>query len=175
MAVNVSGNLTNANLFSKSFANLFNLLSNKNNVVDPVFSNSTRTMVYARFPDINNIHSEGYPFFVILPADISNSEFNLAQDTSKHEFSFMIEIYCTDRIRGKEGKGNYSIGIQYVDELTDSIIKTLLNATNRIILNNYGLGTPRIETQSIDTIEINDDLVWIRRIFLDFKKRLRTG
>ena len=173
--VNASANLTKSNLFSQSFANLFNLINSKTNVPDPVFTNSKRTMVYSREPDILNLQSEGYPFIIIKPADISTEQYSLDAGSSRFNFSFMLEIRCTDRVRGKEGKGNYSIGIQYVDQLTDSIIKTLNDKTNRMVLNAYGQGTFIIDTESIDTDEIEGEPVWIRRIRLTSKERLKGG
>ena len=176
MAINSSGNLTNANLLSQSFANLFNLLNNKSNVPDPLNSNSTRQFVYSREPNILHQKFEGYPFVIIWPTRASFSEFNLAQDTSKIDFDFMIEVRCTDNLRGLEGSGKAGRTAQiYLDEISDDIIKTLLDSNNRKILNVYGLGTPVVDTQDIDAQDVNDDLVWVRNIMVTFKKRLRTG
>ena len=88
----------------------------------------------------------------------------------------MIEVRCTDNLRGLEGSGKAGRTAQiYLDEISDDIIKTLLDSNNRKILNVYGLGTPVVDTQDIDAQDVNDDLVWVRNIMVTFKKRLRTG
>lgn len=175
MAVSISGNLTKSNLYSKSYANLFNLINNKNNITDPLNDNSTRKFVYSREPDVTNINFQGYPFIIIKPAVINVDMFTLDSGSSKKEFLFEIEIRCTDRVKKKEGSGEYNIGIQYLDEITDNLIKTLLDKNNRKILHSYGMGTFDIDTDSADSDEIEGDLVWIRRITLTSSERLRTG
>ena len=171
----VSANISKSNLTSQSFANLYNLLNNKTNVPDPIFTNSTRKFVYAREPDVQNINSDGYPFIIIRPARITTRDYTFDAGSSWFDFEFEIEIRCTDRVRGKEGSGNYAIGIQYVDEITDGIIKTLNDKTNRLVLNAYGMGTFLIETEDVDVDDFEGDVVWVRRIMLKSKSRLKGG
>ena len=176
MTIANSANLTASNLISQSFANLFNLINNKSNVSDPLSTNSTRQFVYSREPNVAHQKFEGYPFIIVWPTRASFSQYNLAQDTSKIDFDFMVEVRCTDNLRGKEGEGKAGRTAQtYLDEISDDIIATLNNSTNRKILNAYGQGTPLIDTQDIDAIDVNDSLVWVRIMMVSFKKRLRIG
>ena len=149
MAINISANLTRTNLFSQSYANLFNLINSKSNVPDPLSTSSSRQMVYSREPELGQ-KFEGYPFIIIWPTRTSFSQFNLAQDTSKIDFDFMIEVRCTDNLRGKEGSGKAGRTAQtYLDEISDDIIAALNDSDNRKVLNAYGQGVPMIDTQDV--------------------------
>ena len=177
MAIAQTAVVTSSNLFTQSFANLFNLVNDKTKVPDVVDmrgSLSTRQMVYSREPDVTNMKFEGYPFLIIFPADIDFSEFNISGTKARMEQEFKIEIRCSDRIRGKEGSGKADRkGLKYLDEMSDNFIKALLEDTT---LGQYKMRNLIPISDGIEPIDDeNGDLIWVRRFRIDLFDRITVS
>jgi len=169
--------VTYTNLFSESRNNIVTLLSNSSNVPDPTISSAEhRKWIYSREPDVKASDFSGYPYFVINPSDVDiggeEEKGNSLDMKSKYVFwDIMIDITTSDRgYGGKDG-----LGLSHMDSISNSIIKTLLNKTNRQSLsqNSMKFATPR--TSSVTTEIRNNELVFNRSIIVSFKSKIQVS
>src|SRR3990167_4316980 len=103
MAISVSAIITKDNVFSQSYANLFNLINNRTNIPDPNDSNGLRKFVYQREPLTLGRGFYGFPFIVIPLTDVSNKRFTNG-NKKKMGYSFEIVVYTSDK--ESDGSGN---------------------------------------------------------------------
>ena len=156
----------NTNLISEPRNNVVSLISDSNNVSDPVTSSAEyRKWVYSRDPDIKSSSFAGYPFIVITPARIDTSG-KASLDSSRRfvNWTIDIEIVSSDRGYGdNEGKG-----LTHNDSITDDILSTLLDTTNRQTLISQGMafGKPVVSDVLIEPLK--KELTYRRIITVPF-------
>ncbi len=126
--------IDNTNLISEPRDNVVSLISNTSNVSDPVSSPSEfRKWIYSRDPSIKSTSFSGYPFIVIGPTRIDTSG-SASLDSSKRFVNWTIDIEVVSSDRGYgESSGK---GLSYNDSITNDILKTLLDKSNRETLRN---------------------------------------
>ncbi len=163
------GKVTYENLFSESRTNVVNLISA--NVSDPIISSAeSRKWIYSRIPDTKAADFKGYPFIVVGPTNIDIEKEETSGD-GKHKFitfDISLEVMSSDRGYGV----NDGLGLSQIDSISNSIIKTFLNVTNRnsLALNSMEFIEP--DTGPVETINQNNELVYRRVITLMFRSRM---
>ncbi len=137
MTISGSGKVTASNLVSQSYANIYNLINNRTNIPDPADSTGIRKFIHQRIPHTGrNMLNRPFPFIVVQrqkPTQIGN-----VADLSKSFINFgnIITVFCQDKSSDSEGNPS---GAEQCENITDGIIKTLNNRTNRITLIDQGM------------------------------------
>jgi len=168
MAISVSAIITKDNVFSQSYANLFNLINNRTNIPDPNDSNGLRKFVYQREPLTLGRGFYGFPFIVIPLTDVSNKRFTNG-NKKKMGYSFEIVVYTSDK--ESDGSGNPNAA-QAINAISDNIIKTLDNETNKLTLREYGLKTLDISSSPVDWDELEGKAIFMRTFTLNYSGTL---
>ena len=152
-------------MYSQAYANIYNLINTRTNVVDPVNSAGSRKFVYTRDPRVQGRGFKGYPFIIINPVDIpfNNPSFN--RKTKDTEFRLTIEVWSSDDIVGRQDNG-----AQYLDSISDDVVEAL-NA-NESTLAGYGLHNMKIESSPADTIEVVNNFIFTRTFTISFENRM---
>jgi len=160
--------IDNTNLVSEPRNNVVNLISDSDNVDDPVTTTSEyRKWIYSRNPDIKATSFAGYPFIIINPARIDTSgPANL--DSSKRFVNWTIDIEVVSSDRGygnNDGKG-----LTHNDAITNDVLQTLLDVDNRNTLRSYGqaFGKPVVSGVSIEPLK--QELTYRRIITVPFDR-----
>ncbi len=162
-----------ANLFSEARNNVVTLLSNSSNVSDPTLSTAEyRKWIYAREPDVKSSDWAGYPCFIINPAEVDFDEDGGTVDMQSKwvHWDMEIEIITSDRGYG----GNDGLGLSHMDTISNSIVKTLMNKTNRISLGNNSMKFAIPTTTGVVTETVQNELVFRRSILISFKTRMQV-
>jgi len=158
------------NLFSESRNNVVALLTSTN-ISDPTISSAEyRKWIYARDPDIKAIDSNGYPYIVVNPADVDIEKDGGSVDgKSKMVYwDIEVEIVTSDRGYGEnDGKG-----LTHMDAISDDVVQTFMNKTNRDTLSNNSMKYSNCTTTAVGTEVLNNELVYRRSIILSFKSRI---
>lgn len=165
--------VTRSNLFSESRNNVVALINDTSNVADPIATSSEfRKHIYSREPDVKASDFKGYPFMIINPTDVDIGEGGSLDGKIKPvEWFIECEIVTSDRGYGnKDGQG-----LTHMDSISNSIMSTMLNMTNRITLSNNSMKFSRPETTSVTTDVLQNELVYRRSIMLPFKSRIAVS
>lgn len=171
MAIETSGKITYENIFSKSYANIFNLINTRTNVADPLDSTGARKFVYSRFPNIDGRNFAGFPFIVITRSKPNKVNAVVSMTKSDMLYEITISVYSWDNVSDSTGDPK---GAEYVDTISNSIAKTLDNITNKKTLLFYGLGRLEYDVTT-DEDELRGKLVFNREFTLRFKDILTTS
>jgi len=169
MPIAGSNTVSKAILLSQSYANIYNLIDDKSNVPDPSGSD-TRKMIYRRDPLVKGTSFKGYPCIIINPASITFENYGMDGSRANVGWEINIEILCSDTIRN-----NNAMGAEWCDELTESILYTLNDTTNRKTLRSYGMANIVPDIGDVNLIIISQERIFSRTITLKFNKRLEIG
>lgn len=168
--------VTYENLFSEARANVVTLLTSTN-VPDPTISSAEfRKWIYSSEPSSKNSDFKGYPCLVVNHADvdIGGEEGNIGSLDGKSkpiEWDIEIEIITSDRGYGnKAGKG-----AAYMDTISNNVMTTFLNMTNRNTLSNQSMKFSQPTTTNVTTDIISNEKVFRRSILLPFKSRIQVS
>lgn len=166
--------VTYANQFSEPRNNVVSLISNSSNVSDPITSTSGfRKWIYSRYPDVKSIDFKGYPFIVIKGTELENEKIDSSAD-SRSKFvnqDIEIEIYTSDRGYGSaDGKG-----LQHMDAISDDIIQTMMNATNKKTLRNFGMSMASIDPTPVSEQVLKDEITYKRIIPISFRNWIKVS
>ena len=166
--------VTYSNLYSESWNNIYTLINSKTNIVDPSTTTSEfRKWIYTREPDVKELSFANFPFIIVHPVSIDTSKNQLLSGkTGVINFVCDVEIITCDReFNERDGKGATDN-----DSISNDIIETFNNATNKATLRANGLAFSRITSSDINVEEYNNTLIYRRSILLGFSsmKRLST-
>jgi len=165
--------VTYENLFSESRNNVVALVTSSN-VSDPTISSAEfRKWIYSREPDVKSSDFKGYPYLIINPCDLDiESEKGSLDGKSKFVYwDIEIEIITSDRGYGaNDGKG-----LIYMDSISNSLIKTFMNITNRKTLSTNSMKFVNPTTTAVGTEVIENELVYRRSLILSFKSRIQVS
>jgi hypothetical protein len=168
-------NIDYTNLVSAPRDNIVEII--QNNVNDPTSSTlNTRKWLYSRTPDTKSRDFSGFPYIIIPSPQISLSNASTGEhsfDGSKKEVTWEVEItiHATDRGWGN----NNGKGLQYVNEISNDMMKVFLNRQIRETLRNYGLAFAMPEVSNVDVIEQDNTLLYEVSVFLSFSTRMRIS
>lgn len=161
------------NLFSEARNNVVTLISNSSNVSDPITSSSEfRKWIYSREPDVKANDFGGYPFIIIHPADVDFDERSTVDKRSRRtSWDIEVEIVTSDRGNGsQDGKG-----LTHMDSISNNVVKTLMDITNRKTLSNQSMKFVRPTTTSVTTEVIANELVYRRSIMVSFRSKIQVS
>ncbi len=165
--------VTYQNLFSESRNNVVALVTSTNVPDLTLSSTEFRKWIYSREPDVKSSDFKGYPFIVINPVDLDiEAEGGSLDGKSKFIYwDIELEIVTSDRGYGeKDGKG-----LTYMDSISNSLIKTFMNITNRKTLSTNSMKFVNPTTTAVGTEVIDNELVYRRSFILSFKSRIQVS
>ena len=167
MAIASSASVDRTNLISQSFANLYNLINNRDNVKDPI-TGSGRKFVHVRMPNIRSDTFEAYPFIVVKHPEISYSNKSLSSSRARLSWTFDIEVFSADRAINNEGKG-----AEFCSQIVDDIMETLNSVSNKETLISYGMANIIPNLDSMDSVDDEKaNTYFVARISVLFNGRL---
>lgn len=169
----MANQVTYTNLFSESRTNVVALITSSN-VPDPIISSAEyRKWIYSREPDVKANDFKGYPYLIVHPSDF-DVEKELGSLDGKSKFVYWdieIEIVTSDRGYGKsDGQG-----LSHMDTISNNLIKTFMNSTNRDTLSTNSMKFVNPTTTSVGTEVIENELVYRRSIMISFKSRIQVS
>ena len=169
----MANQVTYTNLFSESRNNVVALVTSTN-VSDPTISSAEfRKWIYSREPDVKSSDFSGYPFLIIHPSDI-DIEKELGSLDGKSKFVYWdieVEIITSDSGYGEnDGKG-----LSNIDTISNNLIKTFMNITNRKTLGTNSMKFINPITTAVGTEVMHNELVYRRSIILSFKSRIKVS
>ncbi len=163
------------NLFSESRNNVTALLTSAN-VPDPNISSAEyRKWIYSREPDVKASDFTGYPFIIVYPAGVDFEEEkgkgSVDMKSKPIFWNIEIEVITSDRGYGeKDGKG-----LTNIDSISNNIVKTFMNKTNRITLGNNSMKFVNPSTTSVNIEDFHNERVYRRSIMLSFESRIQVS
>jgi len=161
--------VTYTNLLSQSRENVLALISSKTNVVDPTTTASEfRKWIYSREPDIKATDFKGWPYIILNPAVVSFSDAQSLDGKKKRIYwSFEVEIVASDRgFNNQDGKG-----LIHIDAISDDILQTFNNITNRTSLSSSGMKFSKCDVTTVVPEVLDNNLIYRRSIILSFNTR----
>ena len=169
----MASQVTYSKLFSESRANIVALVDDTSNVADPnATSSEHRKFVYSREPDIKAIDFAGFPYMIVHPTDVDIGEGGSLDGKIKPvEWFIECEIVTSDRGYGKKD----GQGLTNMDAISDDVMETLNNMTNRTTLSDNSMKFSRPETTAVTTDVLQNELVYRRSIMLPFKSRIAVS
>ena len=166
--------VTYATLFSEPRNNVLNLIDNRTNVADPLTSSSgKRKFIYSRFPDAKSTDFKGYPFIVLRSTDLDTEVPESSADGKSKfvNFDIDIEIYTSDTAYGSlSGKG-----LVHMEAISDDVVETLNNITNRKNLKALGLAFAMVQPTAISEQIIKNQNVYKRIIPMTFRNKMQVS
>jgi hypothetical protein len=169
----MANQVTYTNLFSEARNNVIALLTFAN-VPDPLSTAyEYRKWIYSREPDVKASDFSGYPYLVVNSSnvDINPNKGSLNMKSKEVSWDIEIEIVTSDRGYGaNDGKG-----LTNMDSISDAIVKTFMNKTNRITLSNNSMKFTNPTTTAVGTEIIDNELVYRRSILFGFKSRIQIS
>ena len=171
----MASQVTYTNLFSESRNNVVALITSSN-VSDPTLSSAEfRKWIYSREPDVKATDFSGYPFIIVHPVDLDiEGEDGKGSLDGKSKFVFWdveIEIITSDRGYGEKD----GTGLTNMDTISNNLIKTFMNITNRNTLSTNSMKFVNPTTTSVGNEVIENELVYRRSIILSFKSRIQVS
>lgn len=154
------------NLASEPRTNVLNLISDSSNVADPVISSAGfRKWIYSREPDTKASDFKGYPFIIVHAARFLPETTGMMSGKKRFAtFVIQIEIVSSDRgYGGSDGKG-----LTHNDAVTDDVLETLMDLTNRATLKSYGMSFSQPSVSSINVEPLHNELTYRRSIDVEF-------
>lgn len=139
--------ITKSNVFTQTFANIFNLINNRSNVPDPNDSTGDRKFVYTREPNFMSDNFEGYP--VIYFDERKYSQKKKTADGTKAIVTDEIKIIVMSQDKHADSSGDPS-GLDTLNNISDDILETLNNKINSMTLRNNGLSNKEFTSVDFD-------------------------
>ena len=162
--------VTYENLFSAPRDNVVELL-NSTNVPRPETSSAEfKKWIYSREPDTKAADFKGYPILIVGDVEV-DTEKEETSGNGKHKFVnfiIMVEVRTSDRGYGSsDGQG-----LTHMSSISNNIMKTFLNTSNRntLALNSMEYAEP--VTGSVERITVANELLSRRIISLSFRSRM---
>jgi hypothetical protein len=163
----MASEVTYSNLLSESWQNVYDLINDKSNVADPTTSSAEyRKWIYTREPDIKSTDFGQFPYIIVHPVGISFPG-RKTVDRRKSLIAWMVQVEvvtCDREFNGQDGKG-----ATHNDAISDDVLQTFLNVTNRNTLSNNSMKFSDPTATSALPEPIANTLIYRRTIFLPFK------
>ena len=169
MSILESGKVTASNVINQSYSNIYNLINDRDNVSDPADSTGNRKFVWTRLPNAGRNFS-CFPFIVLKRTMPVKRPGNASGTYSKVDFNFSIFVYTKDS--GSDADGNPE-GAEQNNIISDDIIETLNNITNKKTLIDQGMSLPEFDVDT-DEDEFNGKTVFVTEFDLRFVDNLTT-
>ncbi len=172
MAIASSSIITYEKIYSQSHANLYNLINTRSNVPDPADSSGNRKFVYVREPRTLGRNFVGYPCIIIPSFSVSQSGSSVDRRMGWITYDVIIRVWTQDK--DSNSLGNPS-GAEQLNEISDDIINTLNNKTNRDLLRVQGLSNFEIINSDFDYDEIEGKVLYMREFTIIFSRMLMVA
>lgn len=168
MAVPISVLITKDNVFTQAYANVYNLINNRNNIPDPADAAGNRKFVYTREPNFLADNFAGFPLIIVQ--DESHSQGKKVADNTKAFFTDETTII----VMMQDGIFKTGDGFSILNSISDSILKTLNDKVNSQNLRDNGLRNKEFSSVDFDWGEVDGKPVFRREFNLRFSNQLRV-
>ena len=149
-------------------ANLLALLDTRSKVADPVDPSGVRKFVYSREPDVNKQGFAGFPYIILPGTTFVPSKQTVDRKSAQQDFTCEIEVVTCDRGRGDaDGQGQVQL-----DSITNDVLHTLMDRTNRGTLSRSGIYFMASAAQPPVVEPFKDTLVYRRSFAVSFRTRM---
>jgi len=162
--VGTSAKITYSNMVSQAYANLYNLINDRDNVPNPNDNSGTTKFVYYRIPKMGR-NFKGYPFIVISRTHLDKVNEVANYTKAAFDYKFTITVYCKDY--GADSNGNPNAA-ETMETITDNIISTLNNPTNQHTLLYQGMGRLKYDVSADEIVDFDGNYVYTAEIELVF-------
>ena len=169
MVIGETKRITSSTIASQSYANLFNLINNRTNVPLPEGIPSDHPFVVVREPRIGR-KFRGFPFIIIQRSKPTKGKSTVSLTKSFMSYDFTLRVVTRDE--DADGTG-IPVGSEQCNTITDNIIKTLNDATNRKSLINHLMGKLEYDIDT-DEEEFFGEEVFISEFDIRFENTLIT-
>ncbi len=170
MTISGSGRVTATNIVSQSYANIYNLINNRTNVPDPADSSGIRKFIHQRIPHTGrNMLNRPFPFIVVQRQKPSQDTSVVSISKSFVNFNTVIIVFCQDKSSDSEGNPS---GAEQCETITDDIIETLNNSTNRKTLISQGMAHLRYDVDIEDEEDFDGKTVFTSEFDIRFINNL---
>lgn len=167
MAIGETGRITASTIASQSYANLFNLINNRDNVPLPDGLPSDHKFILTRDPRIGR-NFRGFPFIVLQRAKPTKGRSTASLTKSLMSYDFSLRVTCKDE--DSDGTG-IPTGINQCETITDNIIKTLNSASNRKSLIDNGMAKLEFNIET-DEEDFKGEVVFVAEFDIRFNETL---
>jgi len=168
LSIASSADLSKSNLLSQSYANVYNLINTRTNVLDPLNATGNRKFVYRREPDVNDRGFKGYPFVIVHPVRIRTETKVLSGAKAVVRWDLIVEVRSSDYSTSKGAKAGE--GAEHLDSISDDIMKTLNDTGNRTTLRSYGMSDLVIDESPVGVEISENEKVFSREFMVVFRK-----
>lgn len=172
MAINSSSAITYEKIYSQSHANIYNLINTRSNVPDPADSSGTRKFVYVREPRILGRNFAGFPVIVIPSFSVSQTGNVVDRTRAMLTFDVTIRVWTQDK--DSDSLGNPS-GTEQLNTISDNIIKTINNRTNRDTLRVQGMANFEVENSDFLYGDEEGKTIYTREFTITFSRMLQVA
>lgn len=165
--------VTRTKLASEARNNVEALINDKTKVADPTKASAeNRKWIYSRHPDVKAGDFSGYPYIVISPSSPSIPVTGSLDGKSKMViWDIMVDVVTSDRGYG----GKDAQGLSHMDAISDDILETFLNKTNRTTLSNNSMKFADVATTDVVPEARHNELTFNRTFLLSFKSRIQVS
>jgi len=169
MAIAQSASIDRTKLLSQSYANIYNLINDRNNISDPK-GYANRKFVYTKVPDMEGRgwKLELFPFIVVKSPKIKQEDFTLAVKNARVNIEVEVEVYSNKDMGGKHAGKGYT----YFESIIDNLLETINSWTNKSTLRGYVMQNVRINMDDNDTIEMGNNTVYLAAFTITFSTRM---
>ena len=172
MVIEESSAITYEKIYSQSHANIYNLINIRSNVSDPADDDGNRKFVYVREPRTLGRNFAGFP--VIIIPSFSVSQTGNSVDRTRAMLTYDIDIRVGTQDKDSDSLGNPS-GAEQLNLISDNIIKTLNNQTNRDMLRTQGMSNFELSDSDFDYEETEGKTIYVREFTVTFSKMLEVA
>lgn len=169
--------LTHANLYSQAWKNVWDLITDRTKVADPLKGSSDhRKFVYSREPDTASSDFKGYPFVIVHPAKLTR-EGRRSADAYRADIQaeIEVEVFSSDKVKDYRTTNNpEGKGLDFLDDISDDVIQTFSNKANKATLANNNVGNVQISASDVDFFTEDGERVYIRRFLIAFSTPMHT-
>jgi hypothetical protein len=170
----MASQVTKANLASESRNNVVALLT-ETNVVDPTITSASesRKWIYSRQPDVKSAGFKGYPYLIVHSSNVDMDKERRSCDGKSKRVLWLIEVevVTSDRAYGdQDGKG-----LAHSDSITDDVLETFNDITNRQTLSNNSMKFSEPTTTQAIAEPIENEITYRRSVMLPFRSKIQVS
>ena len=169
MAIGETKRITANKIASQSYANLYNLINDRDNIPLPTGLPTDHKFVHTREPRIGR-EFRGFPFIVLQRAKPTKGLSTADLTKSFMSYDFILRIVTRDE--DSDGTG-IPLGINQNEQITDNVIKTLNSTINRKSLINNRMANLEYNIDT-DEEEFKGETVFISEFDIRFERNLLT-
>jgi hypothetical protein len=164
--------LTESNIESIAYNNIFHFLNDRSYVIDPRFRSSGSKFVYDSDPYTKSINFNSFPYLIQgMPL---HTQSNPSANGKSKDLTYSLNIIVRTA-RSGAGNSNEGLGRQDMFTISDSIIKTFNSASVKSLLRQNNMFNINIEKINVDNYELDEKPIFESEFLLTFSMRFKIS